>query len=101
MDVTPSPFEEANEFQVDSSLDYKVDVFPIRYRRGPCLLFKVRWAPPYTPQYDSWEPLVLLKNVDALQIFTQTNQMFQQYILTPEYQTLHQQYPARFPSRFE
>jgi hypothetical protein len=101
MDITPAAVEEANEFQVDSILEYKIDAFPTRYRQGPCLLFKVRWALPYTSQDDSWEPLVLLKNVDALQLFIRTNLMFQQEILTPEYKELHQRYPARFPLKFE
>ena len=70
MDITSAALEEANEFQVESILDCKVDTFPLRYKRGPCLLFKVRWALPYASQYDSWEPLVLLKNVDALQKYS-------------------------------
>ena len=101
MDITPAAVEEANEFQVYSILEYKIDNFPPRYRQGPCLLFKVRWALPYTSQDDSWEPFVLLKNVDALQLFIQTNLMFQQDILTPKYKELHQRYPARFPLRFD
>ena len=88
MDITPAALEEDNEFQVESILEYKIDKFPLRYRRGPCLLFKVRWALPYTSQDDSWEPFVLLKNVDALQIFIRTNRTFQQDILTSEYKEL-------------
>ncbi len=100
MDITPAALEEANEFQVESILEYKIDKFPLRYRHGPCLLFKVRWALPYTSQDDSWEPLVLLKNVDALQRFIRTNKTFQQEILTSKYKELHQRYPARFPLQF-
>ncbi len=100
MDITPTALEEANEFQVESILEYKIDKFPLRYRQGPCLLFKVRWALPYTSQDDSWEPFVLLKNVDALQMFIRTNRTFQQEILTSKYKELHQRYPARFPLQF-
>ena len=100
MDITPADVEEANEFQVDSILEYKIDNFPPRRRQGPCLPFKVRWALPYTSQDDSWEPFVLLKKVDALQMFIRTNRTFQQEILTSEYKELHRRYPARFPLQF-
>ncbi len=100
MDITLAALEEANEFQVDSIMEHKIDKFPLRYRQGPRLFFKVRWALPYISQDDSWEPFVLLKNVDALQIFVRTNVMFQQEILTPEYKELHQRCPARFPLQF-
>ena len=39
---------------------------PFRYTKGPCLLFNVRWSPRYTSNDDSWEPYVLLNNVNAL-----------------------------------
>ena len=41
IDIDPASDESKNEYQVDCILDYKVDVFPNRYRKGPCLLFLV------------------------------------------------------------
>ena len=58
--ITPTSQDTTEEYQVDSILDFKTDILPSQYRKGPCLLFKVRWSLPYTSQYDSWEPLVLL-----------------------------------------
>ena len=59
MDIIPTTLEQDNEYLVEKIVDYKVDNFPIRYRKGPCLLFKVRWAFPHTKKNDSWEPYIL------------------------------------------
>lgn len=100
IDIVPAIDETKDEFQVEKILDYKVDVCPNRYRKGPCLLFLVRWSPPYTTNDDSWEPYILLKNVDALLNFVQTNIAFQTFIKSQEYENYHKQYKARFPQQF-
>jgi hypothetical protein len=85
IDIVPASDDSKNEYQVDCILDYKVDICPTRYRKGPCLLFLVRWALPYTSLDDSWEPYILLKNVDALNSFVKTNGAFQTFIRSQEY----------------
>ena len=64
------------------------------------MLFLVHWAFPYTFANDSWEPYVLLKNVDALHNFIKTNNAFQTFIKSQEYDNYHRQYKARFPHDF-
>ena len=61
MDIVPTINEITEEYQVQKVLDFKVDVCPSKYKRGHCLLFLVRWSPPYTSHDDSWEPHILLK----------------------------------------
>jgi len=96
MDILPASNVDKEEFQVEKILSYKVDSFPLRYKKGPCLLFLVRWSLPYTSEHDSWEPYVLLKNVDALHNFITNNETFSNFVLSTEYDKLRQQYPARF-----
>ena len=100
MDVVPARTEEQQEYVVDSILDHKIDLFPSRYKSGPCLLFKVRWAAPFTEKDDSWEPFTLLKNVDALIKYVTTNVMFKNFLKSQEYIKLRRTYPARFPVDF-
>ena len=97
IDIVPAIDESKDEYQVERILDYKVDVCPNRYKKGLCLLFLVRWALPYTSNDDSWEPYVLLKNVDALHSFVRTNSAFQTFMNSQEYDQYHKQYKARFP----
>ena len=54
------------------------------------MLFLVRWAFPYTSANDSWEPYVLLKNVDALHNFIDfiINSAFQTFIKSQEYKQI-------------
>jgi hypothetical protein len=98
MDIMPTMNKVTEEYQVQQIMDFKVDTLPSRYKRGPCLLFRVRWAPPYTSRDDSWEPYVLLQNVDALIEFMRTNVMFKEFIKSQEYLGLIRRYPARFPA---
>jgi hypothetical protein len=100
MDVVPARTEEQQEYVVDSILDHKIDLFPSRYKSGPRLLFKVRWAAPFTEKDDSWEPFTLLKNVDALIKYVTTNVMFKNFLKSQEYIKLRRTYPARFPVDF-
>jgi hypothetical protein len=97
MDILPASNSDKEEFQVEKILTFKVDNFLRRYAKGPCLLFLVRWSPPYTSKDDSWEPYVLLKNVDALHDFVANNESFRTFVLSSEYDRLRQHYPARFP----
>jgi hypothetical protein len=62
------------------------------------LLFLVRWAPPYTSHDDSWEPYVLLQNVDSLHEFVRTNDKFKDFVKSQEYLNLARRYKARFPT---
>jgi hypothetical protein len=98
MDIMPTMNKVTEEYQVQQIMDFKVDTLPSRYKRGPCLLFRVRWAPPYTSHDDSWEPYVLLQNVDALIEFMRTNVVFKEFIKSQEYLGLIRRYPARFPA---
>ena len=75
-------------------------MFPLRYKLGPCILFKVRWAPPYTELDDSWEPFILLKNVDALHNYVATNMAFKDIVKSQEYLDFCRKYHARFPVDF-
>ena len=97
MDILPASNIDEDEFQVEKILSYKVDKFHVRYTKGPCLLFNVRWSLPYTSDDDCLEPYVLLKNVNALREFLTNNQDFKSFVLSIEYAKLRQQYPARFP----
>ena len=98
IDIMPTMNEATEEYQVQQIIDFKVDTLPSRYKRGPCLLFLVRWAPPYTSRDDSWEPYVLLQNVDALLEFVRTNDLFKEYVKSQEYLGLAKRHPARFPT---
>ena len=100
MDIIPARTEEQQEYVVDSIIDHKIDVFPLRYKLGPCLLFKVILAAPYTELDDSWEPYILLKNVDALHNYVTTNIPFKDFVKSQEYLDLCRKYPARFPVDF-
>ena len=100
MDVVPARTDEQQEYVVDSIVDHKIDVFPLRYKLGPCLLFKVRWAAPYTELDDSWEPYILLKNVNVLHNYVTTNVSFKDFVKSQEYKDLCRKYPARFPADF-
>jgi hypothetical protein len=100
MDIVPTMNEITEEYQVQKVLDFKVDVCPSKYKRGPCLLFLVRWSPPYTSHDDSWEPHILLKNVDALHEFVRTNSRFKEFMKSQEYIELTRRYKARFPTTF-
>ena len=72
----------------------QVDNFPLRYTKSPCLLLNVRWSPRYTSNDDSWEPYVLLKNVNALRDWSLTNnEDFKTCVLSLEYAKLSQQCP--------
>ena len=100
MDVIPARTDEQQEYVVERIIDHKIDVFPLRYKSGPCLLFKVRWAAPFTEKDDSWEPFILLKNVDALNNYVTTNAMFKKFLKSQEYIKSSRTYPARFPVNF-
>ena len=50
-----------------------------------------------SPKKKCIEPYVLLKNVIALHEFITNNEDFKSFVLSPEYDKLRKQYPARFP----
>ena len=86
-----------NNIKWKKILSFKIDNFPLRYKKGPCLLFLVRWSPPYTSEHDSWEPYIMLRNVDTLHVFIANNGTFSNFVLSSKYDKLRQQYPAIFP----
>ena len=98
MDILPTMNETSEEYQVEKILDFKIDIFPSRYKRGPCLLVLVCWAPAYTSHDDSWEPYVLLQNVDSLHESVRTNVKFKDFVKSQEYLNFSRRYTARFPT---
>ena len=83
-------------YHVESILDHKVAPFPLRYLKGPALLFKVRWYG-YGPKDDTWEPYVNMKQTEELESYIRTNDKFRLFIKSDEYKKLSKAYTSRFP----
>jgi len=90
--------KERQEYIVDKIIEH--DVATARdgfYERGPCLVFKVRWAG-YDSSADTWQTYQSIRRVQALDAFARDNIPFKRFLMTSRYADLHKRYPQRFPS---
>ena len=90
--------KERQEYIVDKIIEH--DVATARdgfYERGPCLVFKVRWAG-YDSSEDTWQTYQSIRRVQALDNFARDNIPFRRFLMTSRYADLHKRYPQRFPS---
>ncbi len=74
---------------MDKLLDVKVDTDPASTARPPstCLLFKVRWAAPYSDaEHDSWEPMRALTRLDAFREFL-SSPAWQRFATSDQYKS--------------
>ena len=83
-------------YHVKAIIDHKVAPFPQLYRKGPALLFRVRWEG-YTAADDSWEPYVNLKRTDEFHSYLRTSDKLRLFLNSDEYLRLSRAYPSRFP----
>ena len=51
-------------FHVHYIIDYKIAPHPLTYKKGPALLFEVKWEG-YDSFEDSWEPYINVKRTDC------------------------------------
>ena len=68
----------------------------MRYKKGPALLFKVRWEG-YGPEDDTWEPYVNVSRTGELDDYLRTSEKFRMLLVSDEYRQLSNAYSARFP----
>ena len=66
------------------------------YERGPCLVFKVRWAG-YDESDDTWQTYQSIRRVQALDVCARDNFGFKKLCSSSRYSDLHKRYPQRFP----
>ena len=83
-------------FHVEEILDHKVAPFPLRYQKGPALLFKIRWYG-YGPKDDTWEPYVNTKQTEELDNYIKNSDKFRLFVKSDEYKKLSRAYTSRFP----
>jgi hypothetical protein len=97
-DYIPVAMEkERQEFIVDHIVEH--DIASARdgfYERGPCLVFKVRWAG-YDESADTWQTYQSIRRVQALDTYAQDNVGFKRLCSSSRYNDLHKRYPQRFP----
>ncbi len=97
-DYIPAATEkERQDFIVDHIVDN--DIASARdgfYVRGPCLVFKVRWAS-YDSSADTWQTYQSIRNVQALDVYARDNVGFRKLYSSSRYSDLHKKYPQRFP----
>jgi hypothetical protein len=97
-DYIPVAIEkERQDFIVDHIVDH--DIASARdgfYERGPCLVFKIRWAG-YDPSEDTWQTYQSIRRVQALDTYAKDNIAFQKLYSSARYSDLHKKYPQRFP----
>ena len=89
--------KERQEYIVDKIIEH--DIATARdgfYERGPCLVFKIRWAG-YDASADTWQTYQSIRRVQALDKYAQDNIPFRQLLMSKRYADLHRRYPQRFP----
>ena len=94
--VTGEKDYEDDFFHVEEILDHKVAPFPLRYQKGPALLFKIRWYG-YGPKDDTWEPYVNVKQTEELHNYIKNSDKFRLFVKSDEYKKLSRAYTSRFP----
>ena len=85
-----------DHFYVEKLLDHKIAPFKERYKKGPALLFKVRWEG-YGPDDDTWEPYVNVKRTGEFDDYLRDNEKFRLLLTSDEYKKLSNSYSHRFP----
>ena len=97
-DYIPVAIEkERQEFIVDHIVEH--DIASARdgfYERGPCLVFKVRWAG-YDEFADTWQTYQSIRRVQALDVYARDIFGFKKLCSSSRYSDLHKRYPQRFP----
>ena len=66
--------------------------------KPPCLFFKVRWAPPYVPEDDTWEPLSGVSETVSLQDFLDSVR-WADFAASDEYLAFAEKHPRQTPTR--
>jgi hypothetical protein len=87
---------EIEVHMIDKITDFAIGPHP-RYSKGPTLLFKVHWIDE-SETNDTWEPYILVKQLNAYKEFIQTNKNWQIFKNNEIFKTMLQMYPARMPS---
>ena len=86
-----------DNFYVHEILDHKIVAHSATYKKGPALLFLVRWEN-FGPANDSWEPYINLRRTDSFIECLNKNDKFRLLIMLNEFKKLSSSYPSRFPS---
>ena len=84
---------------VSKIIRHGIKPFPERYPNGLSLAFEVQLVDDSSDSPSTcWKPYVELKQLQLFVDYCESNSNLQRFIRSPYYQTLHKQYPSRFPT---